>query len=303
MNRTAMSTVDCSRACSVRKSSFMEWLEVKVFLKEVPEDWSYLISVLHDLGCPNSRIVDDPPQMIGCFPDLPGVQNSIEELRLKSEPVGCERIETSRIADQDWVEVFRAHFKRKEIGDRLVIVPSWDKDEVENVRIPIYLDPGQAFGTGDHPTTQMCLELLQQLDVKGKNVADIGCGSGILGIAALKLGANQVTGFDIEEASVVVANENAAKNDVKVQFFQGDHPTCLQSQAPFDIIFSNIISATLINFSRHIPPLLASGGCWITSGVIPDNFPEVSHAAEQCGFVLQTYREQDGWTAAIFQLK
>lgn len=276
----------------------MVWLEVTICLHEAPEDWSNLISALHDLGCPNSRIEDDPPHIIGCFPDLPGVEKTLEELKEGISDWGVRAIEVKPIPDEDWVETFRAHFKRRDIGETLLIVPSWDEDPRPADKTCLVLDPGQAFGTGDHPTTQMCLELLQEAIPKGKRVADVGCGSGILGIAAQKLGASEVFGFDIEPASVIVAEENSVANGVKVQWFVADNPKSLLQFEPFDIVLSNIISATLINFSPWMGQIMKDDGRWIVSGVIPDNWPDVLKAAEKGGFQLVQLKQRDGWVAA-----
>lgn len=281
----------------------MTWLEVTIVLREAPEDWSNLVSILHDLGCPNSRIEDAPPQIIGCFPDLPGVNMAIGELRSQVEPWGLDDLRISPIADEDWIETFRAHFKRREIGASLLIVPTWDEDPIPAGRIALVLDPGQAFGTGDHPTTQMCLEHLVDSSPKGKRVADIGCGSGILGIAAKKLGSQAVVGFDIEPASVVVANENAVQNHTEVTWFVSDNPQSLQKFAKFDIVLSNIISATLMNFAPWIGGIMEERGIWIVSGVIPANWPDVLKAAERGGFELLKKDERDGWVCASLRRK
>lgn len=281
----------------------MDWIEITVTLAAEPRDWSYPVSVLHDLGCPSSRQESNPPRIVTSLINLPGVEKVVEEIRQAKDALGAVSIETAVIKDEDWVEMFRQNFSRRQIGDRLMVLPTWDSDPVPEGMITLRLDPGQAFGTGEHPTTQMCLELLERANPAGKPIADFGCGSGILAIAAKKLGADRVVGFDIEPASVEAAKANAVLNAADVLFFEADHPDAAAEFGPFRIVLSNIISAALIRFAPTIVPLLTADGWWIVSGVIPANWPDVEAAVVRSGFELIEKREDSGWIAATFRRK
>jgi ribosomal protein L11 methyltransferase len=180
--------------------------------------------------------------------------------------------------------------------------------------VVIVLDPGQAFGTGDHPTTRLCLELLELADVPDARVADVGCGSGILSVAACKLGAAEVIANDVEPVAVEVARQNAELNQVQFLALVGEgigpaiDPTTarldgwppLPEDAGFDVVVSNIISAILIRIARDIAAALVPGGRWIVSGIIEQNWPDVRAAAQSAGFTLREERHEDGWVAAMF---
>ncbi|RYG40520.1 50S ribosomal protein L11 methyltransferase, partial [bacterium] len=201
--------------------------------------------------------------------------------------------------------------------------------------LAIVLDPGQAFGTGDHPTTRLCLELLEETDIEGLDVADVGCGSGILAIGAVMLGAKSVVANDIDPVAVEVARENAARNDIHVDWSVGEGVAGLYADTPdgviteanneweqdetplaserkpsvvarghieprFDVVVSNIISAILIRLAPDVADCLKPGGRWIVSGIIDQNWADVQKAAEASGFKLRAERHEDGWVAARF---
>jgi len=179
-----------------------------------------------------------------------------------------------------------------------VIRPEWETFEAEADDIVIVLDPGQAFGTGDHPTTRMCLELLDALDLHGLDVADIGCGSGILAVAACRLGARSVVGVDIDGVAVEASAENAARNGVSFDVLAGKGFEPLPSEATYDLVVSNIISAALIVLAPEASGRVRPGGRWVVSGVIRNNWPDVAAAAERAGFQVDDVREEGDWVAA-----
>ena len=186
-----------------------------------------------------------------------------------------------------------------------MIQPSWEaaiqnpKSKIQNSDVIITLDPGQAFGTGDHQTTRLCLELLEQAEPRGKTVADIGCGSGVLAIAAAKLGAANVIATDIDEQSVEITRENVKLNDVQINAQLAAGFDAIDE--PREIALSNIISATLIRLAPHAARVVKSRGKWIVSGIIEQNWPDVLAAAEQAGFELEQKMKEDEWVGATFR--
>ncbi len=178
------------------------------------------------------------------------------------------------LGDIDWVQANREQFKPISISDQLWIVPSWHAHEpLPPGALPIYIDPGAAFGTGSHPTTRLCLRWLeQQLGTRtGGTVIDYGCGSGILAIAAMKLGAHSACGVDIDEQALVTAQHNAEVNDVTVAFVSASEP----KPEPADLVVANILSHPLIMLAPFLASSVKSGGSLALSGILADQATEV----------------------------
>ncbi|HLK13448.1 MAG TPA: 50S ribosomal protein L11 methyltransferase [Fimbriimonadaceae bacterium] len=277
----------------------MNWIEITAEFPSAPPDWSPVIELFRAAGCPNSMETDVPPAVIGCLADGVGAPSRVTLLARRLRDAGASHIRTKTIADEDWNHAFREHFKPRRVGKRFVIVPTWDTDfKPRDGDLVITLDPGQAFGTGDHPTTRMCLELLEKAGVTGKRVADVGCGTGILSIGAVRLGAAEVAAVDIDEVSVQVSRENAALNQVSFEVGLADGIASLGEG--WDVLVSNIISATLILLAPDAARALVTNGKWIASGIINENWPDVLAAAEAAGFALDTKLEDPQWVAAMF---
>ncbi|MGL5949130.1 MAG: 50S ribosomal protein L11 methyltransferase [Aeromonas sp.] len=177
------------------------------------------------------------------------------------------------LEDKDWVREWMDHFHPMQFGQRLWICPSW-RDVPDPSAVNVMLDPGLAFGTGTHPTTALCLEWLDSLDLSGKTVVDFGCGSGILGIAALKLGAARVIGIDIDPQALDASRDNAARNGVAEQielYLPEDQPTDVKA----DVVVANILAGPL----RELAPLIAghgqAGSLMALSGVLESQAAEL----------------------------
>jgi ribosomal protein L11 methyltransferase len=181
-----------------------------------------------------------------------------------------------------------------------VVRPTWESFDALPGDKVIVLDPGQAFGTGDHPTTRMCLEYLEMQVAPSNSVLDLGCGSGILAVGAKMVGAGETLAIDIDPIAVEVAKENITRNNVEVKTAVGDVLE-LQLESRWDIVVSNIISATLINLAPDAAYALRPGGKWIVSGIITQNWSDVKKAAEKSGFTYIEHREEDGWNAGVFK--
>ena len=206
--------------------------------------------------------------------------------------------------EDEWAEAWKRYYKPAPIGEKLLIQPAWL--EVEPTNRAVYLnDPGMAFGTGLHASTRLCLEILESLDLAGKRVLDIGCGSGILGLCALLLGAESAVGVDIDPYAVRTAKENAGLNGVDGRFtaFAGDYLTdnsVRESAGAFDVAFSNIVADIIIPLVPVMTPWLKDGTQWITSGIIEHRLDDVLSVAENAGLTAKTVRVEDGWAAVVF---
>lgn len=275
------------------------WIQVSAVFAEAPADWSVYIDAFDRFGCPGSQIEDAPPRVTGYLTEVTGAESQADLLEAELRRLGASVVQRTVVQDQDWTELWKVHFKPRRIGRRLVIRPTWEEFGAGPDDVVIVLDPGQAFGTGDHPTTRLCLELLEQLDLTGKSVADIGCGSGILAIAAAKLGAAHVVASDLDPLAVEVTRENMARNDVSFPVDTAEGFAILSE--PADVVVSNIISATLVRLAPDAAKVVAPGGRWLVSGIYQTNWPDVRAAAERAGFTFESEQREDDWVAASFR--
>jgi ribosomal protein L11 methyltransferase len=209
------------------------------------------------------------------------------------------------IPDENWMEAWKVHYKPIAVGKRLIIVPAWLTSPDAN-RIPIKIDPGMAFGTGTHPTTQLCLELLESFVSTGRKVIDVGCGSGILSIAALKLGASFALGVDIDEASVKASRENADANGIPMDQFaigRGSVPEVLSGKFGIrnaSLVLANILAPVIIRlFDLGLAKVASPGGAFILSGILADQAAGVIASAETHGLKLEERHQLGDWVALV----
>ena len=211
------------------------------------------------------------------------------------------------IADQNWMEAWKQHYKPIPIGQRLIIIPAWI-DSPEPERIPIKIDPGMAFGTGTHPTTQLCLALMEKVfDERGKKkeltVIDVGCGSGILSIVALKLGAKQVLGVDIDEPSIKNSRENADVNGLGDELLLGVGSVTEVLEGKFalksaPLVVANILAPVIIRlFDAGLADLVEPEGAIILSGILQEQAQSVIEAAQAKGLRMNEQHQMGDWVA------
>lgn len=208
------------------------------------------------------------------------------------------------IADQNWMEAWKQHYKPILVGERLVIVPAW-MDSPDPKRIAIRIDPGMAFGTGTHPTTQLCLELMEKaLATRSPSrVIDVGCGSGILSIAALKLGAESALGVDIDAGSIANARQNANANDVGEELILGvgSVQQILDGQFAFrqaPLVLANILAPVIVRlFDAGMVGLMEKNGALVLSGILQQQAQNVINAAQAKGLKVVEERQMGDWIA------
>ena len=220
--------------------------------------------------------------------DIPALK---DDLRHSLDLVELPPNQVETIADRAWEREWLKDFGPMRFGERLWIVPG-DAESPGNDAVVVRLDPGLAFGTGTHPTTALCLEWLDGLDVSGKTVLDFGCGSGVLSVAACKLGAIFVEGIDIDLQAVTASRQNALHNDVGDRFRAG---TARQDdQSPFDIVIANILAGTLIDYSETLRDAVKSGGKLALSGVLSEQVNAVRDAFHEW-FDFEPPAIKDNW--------
>jgi len=208
--------------------------------------------------------------------------------------------EKEEIKSEDWENNWKEHYNPMEIGEELLICPSWRDCPENSGRIVLTLDPGLAFGTGRHETTQLCLEALEQAKLQGKSVIDIGTGSGILAIAAKKLGAEHVAGVDIDPLSVKTAAENAKENDAEIEF-----AVCnllsepLPFQAKYEVVVMNIVADVIIKMLPLVKPYTEPNCRFVLSGIIADRLDDVTAALAESGLSVQSVTADKEWRCVV----
>ena len=212
-------------------------------------------------------------------------------------PIG--RCIVRNVEEESWQDSWKQHWKPTHVGKALVVCPSWEDYSPAPGETVLRLDPGMAFGTGTHESTRLCMELAEGVVKGGERVLDLGCGSGILAITALLLGADTALGIDIDQVAVDTCMENATLNGVeqRADFRKGNLAHGIDGQ--YDVIFANIIADVILELAPDIPRLLAPGGTFIASGIISERAAEVEAALDATGLRLSIKLEQGGWVAVM----
>jgi len=210
------------------------------------------------------------------------------------------------IEDEDWMASWKQHYKPIAIGQRLIVVPVWIELQ-DNPRIPVRIDPSMAFGTGTHPTTQLCLELVEKYVLPGQPVIDVGCGSGILSIAAVKVGASHALAVDIDNASVRSTRENAEANGVSDSIETGLGSVDEVRNGQFTlrrspVVLANILAPVIIRlFDAGLAELLSAPGTMVLSGILVEQASAVVDAAEAKGLRFIEQIQQGDWVAIALE--
>lgn len=218
--------------------------------------------------------------------------------------IGSGRISVRIVPRENWAESWKRHFHPLEIGPRLLVLPSWSKQKPKRGQAVVILDPGLSFGTGHHATTAFCLAqvAVRREDACPQSLLDVGCGSGILAIAAAKLGYSQITAFDFDPEAVRVAKENARANRVSFRIAQQDLTKMPRRSAEkFDVVCANLMYDLLIQERDRILARLAPGGTLVLAGILRTQFPKVQRAFEMAGMRLVASRAAKEWRSGAFQ--
>lgn len=247
------------------------------------------------------ELLDKPRDIVIVHMYLAPDENPAEVLPLFRERLDAAGVpytlDTAGVQQEDWQNAWKKYYHAMDIGSRLAIVPGWESYDTDRIRIT--MDPGLAFGTGTHETTALCLELLDSLVQGGERVLDVGTGSGILAIAALKLGAREADGVDIDPMCVRTAGENAERNGVADCFrvLVGDLSD--KAEGVYDIITANIVAAAILSLAPAVPALMAPGAKFICSGIIDERKDEVLAGLQASGLRPVEIKEKRGWVCIL----
>ncbi|MGN0612622.1 MAG: 50S ribosomal protein L11 methyltransferase [Porcipelethomonas sp.] len=284
--------------------------DFKEFLENKDGKWDYIDDDLMNLSsCETCVTVYIPGNSQGAEM-LISLRSLLKKMKENdSENIfGRLELETADVREEDWANNWKQYFKPLKVGNRLLVKPSWEEYNEDDGRIILEIDPASSFGTGQHNTTKLCLELLEQSLNKGDRVLDMGCGSGILSIGAMLLGAESAVAVDIEQNAVETAAENAEKNNIpftKYTAYCGDviSDERLRDRLGegYDVITANIVADVLIAMKDIFRSKIKDGGTLIISGIIVERKDEVVNAVVGAGFEVVKTAEGDGWAAV--QLK
>ena len=278
------------------------------FLENNHQYWDYVDEDLEASMKGKSRITFYLPADGDGFDQLAHLRTALQGFKdAHAGKYGTLLMTLENLKDADWENNWKQYYKPMEIGERLLVIPEWEQENVKGQakyagKVPLILEPGLTFGTGSHATTRLCLTALEETIQGGETVLDLGCGSGILSIAALVLGAREAFACDIDEKCVDVAYENAALNGVGKDRYTvrwGDVLTDTTLQAEFgggyDMVVANIVADVIMGLSDKVRPFLKEGGLFLCSGIIDTRAEEVADALRQNGWIIESTRSGEGW--------
>lgn len=221
---------------------------------------------------------------------------------------GSLRVEIDSMREEDWENNWKQYFKPIYVGDRLVIKPEWETIDDSDGKIIFNIDPGMTFGSGQHETTRLCVETLDTIIKKGDKVLDLGCGSGILSIISLMIGASEARAVDIDPNCKKIAYQNAALNGIGEDVYtvldgniltDEEFKNDTEKSGPYDVVVANIVADVIIPLADDVRRYLKEDGTFIASGIIEPRLPEVRDAIERNGFIIKEIKKENDWYCIV----
>lgn len=284
--------------------------DFREFLENPNREWDYIDEKLvKEKNTTGFRITFFVSDNASGMEQLAGIKNNLAVMKEKEKEfhLGTLELHMRNIKEEDWANNWKKYFKPFAIGEKLVIKPSWEEWDNPEQKTVLEIDPGHIFGTGTHETTQLCIEAIETYLKKGDKVLDIGCGSGILSLASLLLGAETADAVDIDPNAVEIAYENASMNHIEKERFQVQAGNILEDEKlhqqyqnqNYDIVEANIVADIIIALSSMVPQYLKKNGIFIASGIITERLADVYAGLKENGFeILETKKKKD-WAAVV----
>lgn len=295
----------------IKGFSIADPADFQEFLQNKEGKWDYIDQDLLGMAQGDTTVTVYLPDNAQGAEQLVALRAMLAQIHARDDAqlFGTLELTLKNVREEDWANNWKQYFKPFTVGERLLIKPSWETCENPWNRAVLEIDPASSFGTGQHHTTRLCLELLEQLMHPGDRVLDLGCGSGILSIGALLLGASGATAVDIEENAAATATENARKNHIDPTLYLvfcgnvlEDETLCREIGDGYDLICANIVADVLIAMKQLFRQFLRPEGTLIVSGIIMERRDEVLDQLKKAGFALLEVREKEGWAAASLRI-
>ena len=280
------------------------------FLSDKTVNWDYIDDDLMGLKDCETTVTVYLPENAQGLEYFEAIKLELKALKARDteNKFGRLEYELKNVKEEDWANNWKQYFKPLCVGEKLLIKPSWEQVDPAEKRKILEIDPASSFGTGQHNTTQLCLELLEKNLTDGDRLLDLGCGSGILSIGALLLGAKSAYAVDIDANSVKIAAENAAKNNIPQDIYTAkcgniidDDELVTEIGVGYDVVCANIVADVLIGMSGKFAGFLKDSGTLVISGIIDSRKDEVIDVIKGEGFELKEIREKEDWVAASFK--
>lgn len=230
------------------------------------------------------------------------VNEKLVELKEMGIDLGEAKVEHEKMYEEDWANTWKQYYKPSKVGEKIVVKPIWEEYEEKEGELVVNLDPGMAFGTGTHETTRMCIQVLEKYVKEESTVFDVGCGSGILAIAAAKLGAKLAVGVDLDPVAVESSIENVGYNNLNnIEILHGNLVEVIDGKA--DIVVANILAEIICILTDDVKRVMKDGGVFITSGIIHDRVDMVCEKLEATGFEVIEKNRDGEWNCIVAKLK
>lgn len=213
--------------------------------------------------------------------------------------LGSLDIELASVREEDWSNTWKKYYKPIKVSDRIVIKPSWETYNKKKGQVILTLDPGMAFGTGTHETTMLCMQAIDQYIRPDHSLIDIGCGTGVLSIGALLLGAKAATAIDLDGNAVEIARKNAQINKVLDRMTLVHGNLLDEIEGSYDIVVANIIADVIIELSQYVTNYIKAGGLFISSGIIHERLDEVIEQIESVGLIIEKVEKMGEWAMVV----
>ncbi|MBQ4516898.1 MAG: 50S ribosomal protein L11 methyltransferase [Clostridia bacterium] len=283
------------------------------FLEETRGTWDYVDDDLVERMKGETKVKIYLSDNAAGHDMLHSVRDSISQLALMDEEKLYGRLEISldNVNEEDWANNWKQYFKPLTVGDKILILPEWETLSEDTDRTVFTVNPGMSFGTGSHNTTQLCIEELENVINKDTHVLDLGCGSGILSIISLLLGAPDATAVDIDPNAVDIAYQNAERNGIDKSVYRVFAGNVLAdseliqkiSDKKYEVVVANIVADVIIALADIVPELIAPNGIYITSGIITDRKEDVINRYKESDFEIINIREKGDWVSIVMKSK